>query len=133
MTYVVYTDGGSRNNPGEAAIGAVIMKDGEIVHEISERIGIATNNVAEYVALVHALEYLVAHNNAQEPAQIRLDSKLVVEQVLGHWKVKEMTLKPYVVQAQSLLQQLSTVSLEHVPREQNTHADMLVNRALDAR
>lgn len=132
MSYVVYTDGGSRNNPGEAAIGAVIIKDGEIVHEISERIGIATNNVAEYTALIRALEYVLAHRVHDECVQIRLDSKLAVEQVLGNWKVKEETLKPYVLQAQTLFGKFSTASLEHVPREQNKHADMLVNKALDA-
>lgn len=128
----IFTDGGSRSNPGQAAIGAVIEADGAVVAEISEAIGIATNNVAEYRALIAALEQALERGLSSAQVRVFLDSKLVVEQVAGNWKVKELSLKPYVQQAQQLVAQFSDITLGHVPREQNAHADALVNKALDA-
>ena len=131
-TYRIFTDGGSRNNPGEAAIGVVVEHNDTCVHEVSRRIGIATNNVAEYQALIAALEYVHEKKLHGSVVEFFLDSKLVVEQVLGNWKVKEQTLVPYVSRAQELLQLCARASLTHVPRAKNAHADSLVNKALDA-
>lgn len=128
----IFTDGGSRSNPGQAGIGVVIEHDGVVVAELSKTIGIATNNVAEYQALITALEYVSEKNLRSCPIRIFLDSKLVVEQVQGNWKVKEPSLKSFVLRAQELVAQCSDIALAHIPREQNSHADALVNKALDA-
>lgn len=131
-TVRIFTDGGSRGNPGQAAIGAVLYKGTDVLAEISEPIGIATNNVAEYKALIAALQKALAFALHNETVAVFLDSKLVVEQVQGNWKVKEQSLLPYVQDAQRLVGQFSDITLAHVPREKNKYADMLVNRALDA-
>lgn len=128
----IFTDGGSRGNPGQAAIGAVLYKGTDVLSEISEPIGITTNNVAEYKALIAALQKALTLALSNETVEVFLDSKLVVEQVQGNWKVKEQSLLPYVQDAQRLMGQFSHITISHVPREKNKYADMLVNRALDA-
>ena len=127
---VIHTDGGARNNPGPAGIGAVIARDGIVLSEISEYIGAQTNNFAEYTAVIRALEMCI-EKGWLEALSFKLDSKLVVEQVQGNWKVKEVTLKPLVTKVQTLAIQFPSVSYEYVPREENREADRLVNEAID--
>jgi ribonuclease HI len=131
---VVYCDGGSRGNPGPAAIGAVVFDPASEpprrLETVSERIGIATNNVAEYRALIAGLE-AAAPYRAQR-VRVRADSKLVVEQVKGTWKVKQPHLRPLLDEVRTLLAPYAEVDLRHVPRAENADADALVNAALDA-
>ena len=130
-TIRIYTDGGSRNNPGEAGLGAVAYQGSERIFELSEYLGVQTNNYAEYTAVIRALEEVVARDLSQLAIEMRMDSKLVVEQVQGHWKVKEPTLKPLVARVQELVAQCNEVSFTHVPREENKEADALANKAMD--
>jgi ribonuclease HI len=131
---VVYSDGGARGNPGPAAIGAVVLDPSteppRRLAVVSERIGIATNNVAEYRAVIAGLE-AAAPFHARRLC-VRADSMLVVQQLRGAWKVKQEHLRPLFQQARELLAQYDDVELEHVPRGENTDADALVNAALDA-
>jgi ribonuclease HI len=132
---VISFDGGSRGNPGPAAIGAVVADPGsappERLASVSEYIGETTNNVAEYRALIAGLE--AARAFPARAVDVRGDSKLVIEQVRGAWKVKQAHLRPLVDDVLRLLEPYERVTLTHVPREQNTDADLLVNAALDAR
>lgn len=132
---VIHFDGGSRGNPGPAAIGAVVT-DPEAsppttLASVSEYIGEATNNVAEYRALIAGLE--AARAFPARAVEVRGDSKLVIEQVRGAWKVKQPHLRPLVDDVRRLLGEYEQVTLTHVVREQNVDADLLVNAALDAR
>ncbi len=128
---VVNTDGGARGNPGPAAIGAVIKRPGgEVLAEISEAIGPATNNVAEYTAVLRALER--AAELEAESIVVRSDSQLLVEQLNGRYRVKNPTLKVLHERVRLVARSFTRVEYEHVPRERNTQADALVNEALDA-
>ncbi len=127
---VIEADGGSRGNPGPSAYGAV-LKDagtGAVIAEIGETIGTATNNVAEYRGLIAALEMAVELAPDAE-IEVRMDSKLVVEQMSGNWKVKHPSMRPLVEQASRLAPRGTRYTW--VPREQNKHADRLANEALD--
>ena len=130
----LYCDGGSRGNPGPAAIGAVVYdtttNPPELVATVSECIGVTTNNVAEYRALIAGLE-AVAHLHA-EVVHVRADSMLVIKQLRGEWKVKHANMRPLYAEACSLLAAYAVVDLQHVPRAENIEADTLVNAALDA-
>lgn len=127
---VSYTDGGARGNPGPAGIGVVLQnKDGATVGEWSEFLGIATNNQAEYKALLLALKQAVALGAIE--LECRLDSELVVKQLKGEYKVKHPDLKPLFEQAKSLISQIKNVSFKHIPRELNKQADRLANQAMD--
>jgi probable phosphoglycerate mutase len=128
--FVVTADGGSRGNPGAAAYGAVVYENDKVVKEIGAAIGEASNNVAEYSGLVAALA--AAHEidpNAQ--IEVRMDSKLVVEQMSGNWKIKHENMKGLVEKARNAFAQ-SQVKYVWVPREDNLAADTLLNIALDA-
>jgi ribonuclease HI len=125
----LYFDGGSRGNPGPAAVGWVIVTSDGIVAEGSERIGRATNNQAEYEALVRGLA--AADDYGFEEAVVRGDSELVVRQVRGEWDTNDPTLREKRVRARELLERFGEWSIEHVPREINSRADELVNDALD--
>lgn len=131
--FVVYTDGASRGNPGPASIGAVVYQVGpdglEELTDISEPIGIATNNVAEYQAVIAALE-LVEQLDPDE-VLVRADSQLLVRQLSGEYRVKATNLKPLHQQIQEVATRLGRVRFEHVPREKNRVADGLANDALD--
>ena len=134
-TVLIYSDGGARGNPGPAAIGAVVF-DGSSqplrrLASVSEYIGETTNNVAEYKAMIAGLE--AARGFGARRVIVRADSMLVIRQVEGAWKVKQPHLRPFVQEIQRLLRGYDDVVLEHVPRELNTDADLLVNAALDAR
>jgi ribonuclease HI len=130
---LIACDGGARGNPGPAAIGAVIydttMSPPTLLHSISEQIGVATNNVAEYRALVRALE--VAAGIRARRVHVRADSQLLIRQLDGQYRVKSAGLRPLFDQARDLLSGYDDVVLEHVRREDNVEADLLVNAALD--
>ncbi len=131
MKYIVHTDGAARGNPGPAAIGVVIEDDqGHTVYEASRTLGVRTNNEAEYLALITALEYL--KDVRPKEAEFRLDSELVVKQLSGQYKVKEPRLQALHGQAVMLLNAVPKYRFRHVPREENTRADELANEALDA-
>ncbi len=135
MQLEIYTDGGSRGNPGAAAIGVVIKSGETPVYEAGKTIGIGTNNEAEYQAILHSLEWLQSQKNTLQIERItwKLDSKLVVEQLNKHWKIKEPRMLVYAQNAWKSLSELAIpYSITHIPRAQNAAADALVNQALDA-
>lgn len=125
----VNVDGGARGNPGPAAIGVVVRSGGEIITEVGERIGEATNNVAEYKALLKGIE-LAAERGASELELIG-DSELVVRQVEGRYKVKNAGMKELHEEVKRALRDFDSWSIRHVRRGDNADADRLVNEALD--
>jgi len=127
--YEIYCDGASRSNPGEASVGISILKDSEEIATIKKRIGIATNNVAEYLGLIEGLKYCV-ENNIME-VDIYLDSLLVVQQVNLEYKVKSKKLQEYYNQALDLINKINNIKINHIRREFNKRADQLANQALD--
>jgi ribonuclease HI len=128
---VVHVDGGARGNPGPAAIGVVVSgPDGTVLEEIAERIGPATNNVAEYRALLRGLGR--ARELGAEEIEIVGDSELVARQLTGAYKVKHPAMKPLHQEAMAALRQFDRWQVRTVPRAQNARADELVNEALDA-
>jgi probable phosphoglycerate mutase len=127
---VTYIDGGARGNPGPAGYGVRIERaDGTLIEELQGSIGVATNNVAEYRGLLAALEW--AHAHGHRTVHVRSDSLLLVEQMLGRYKVKHPGLQPLHAKAKLLAHQIGHVSFEHVRRERNAHADRLANQAMD--
>jgi ribonuclease HI len=127
----LFADGGSRGNPGPAASGAVLVDaGGALLEEVGEYLGVATNNVAEWNALLLGLE--AAANRGIRRLAVRLDSELVVRQVRGEYRVKHADLQPLHRRALALLRKFEHVEVRHVPRKQNAAADKLVNRVLDA-
>jgi len=126
----IYTDGGSRGNPGPAAIGVVIINaDGDVVYEFGATIGTATNNVAEYRALIRGLEQ--AAQLGADVVQVRMDSELLVRQMSGVYRIKNPKLMPLAIKARSLINSFDRCDLQHIPRKQNAHADKLANQAMD--
>jgi len=130
--HVANVDGASRGNPGPAAY-AVVMRNpaGQVVLELGKRIGRETNNVAEYYALLAALDYATVHGIRS--LRIRSDSELLVRQVQGRYKVKSAHLQPLHERVRKLARELDYFAIEHVPREMNREADALANAALDSR
>ena len=131
-SFVVEADGGSRGNPGPAGYGAVVLDatTGETLAEAAEFIGTATNNVAEYRGLIAGLR--AAHGLDPDAAvRVRMDSKLVVEQMSGRWKIKHPDMRPLAAEAKSVFRP-GRVTYEWIPRERNKHADRLANEAMDA-
>lgn len=127
---VAYIDGGARGNPGPAGYGVRVEDThGTLVEEFGESIGVATNNVAEYRALLAALEWARAHGH--RALHVRSDSLLLVQQMLGHYKVKHPGLQPLHAKARLLAHEVGRVSFEHVGRALNAHADRLANKAMD--
>jgi ribonuclease HI len=127
----LHTDGGARGNPGPAGIGAVLIDEsGEVLGEVAEAIGIATNNVAEYRALIAGLELALAKGIME--LEVFMDSELVISQVQGKWKIKNKGLQPLALKASSLLKQFESTTLTHVPRGENADADKLANQGMDA-
>ncbi|WP_189784248.1 bifunctional RNase H/acid phosphatase [Streptomyces capitiformicae] len=130
--FIVEADGGSRGNPGPAGYGSVVLDavTGETLVEAAEHIGVASNNVAEYRGLIAGLR--AAH--ALDPTatvRVRMDSKLVVEQMSGRWKIKHPAMQPLATEAAHVFPP-GQVTYEWIPREQNKHADRLANEAMDA-
>ena len=128
--FVITADGGSRGNPGPAAFGAVVYENDKIVKEIGAAIGVASNNVAEYQGLIAGLK---AANEIDPKATIlvKMDSKLVVEQMSRRWKVKHPNMKELAKQAFAT-HDPKLVSYQWIPREENSHADSILNDVLDS-
>ena len=129
MRHQVFCDGASRSNPGDASIGVSIVLDGKEVHAISKKIGIATNNEAEYQALIDGLNFCI--DNSIKEIDVFLDSNLVVEQVNKNYKVKAENLKVLNSKVDELIQEFNFIEINHVYREENKRADQLANMALD--
>lgn len=131
MRLTINTDGGARGNPGPAGIGAVICDEGgKIIGRHKQYIGEATNNVAEYKALILALAE--AAKLGADQLDVAMDSELIVRQMNGQYKIKQPTLKSLAQEVLKLRNQFKNVAFRHVPREQNKEADRLVNQAIDA-
>lgn len=137
MLYTLYADGGARGNPGPAGAGAVAFDSiGKRVAEVADYLGVATNNIAEYEAIIRGLKALLeafpeGHFRTNE-VLVRMDSKLVIEQMKGSYKVKHPNLVPRHLEAKNVIaRSFGGVSFEHVPRERNRDADELANRAMD--
>jgi ribonuclease HI len=127
----LFADGGSRGNPGPAASGAVLYDEGgAVLQEIGTYLGVATNNIAEWTALLEGLKAAVALG--VDEIAVRMDSELVVKQLSGAYRVKHPGLIPLHAQAKSLLRKFARVEVRHVPRKQNAAADAVVNQVLDA-
>jgi len=124
----IYSDGASKGNPGRASIGAVLILDGKEVAQVSKSIGIATNNIAEYTALLEALK--LAGQMGFTRIHVKADSELMIRQLNGIYKVKNSDIKVLFDQIVLLKMDFSTISFTHVPREQNKRADFLANKAL---
>jgi len=132
MKLTLFADGGSRGNPGPAAAGAVLLDaDGQVIAEVQRYLGTATNNEAEYAAVIFGLERAVELGCTE--IAIRLDSKLIVEQLSGRWKIKDIKMRRAAEKAHVYLVQIAHWELQHVRREANTAADALVNAELDGR
>ena len=129
MPYILHADGAARGNPGPAGAGAVLFApDGSVVAELRKPLGTATNNRAEYEALVIGLEE--ARRVGADPLLIRLDSELLVKQMRGEYRIKNEALRPIAQRAVRLIAELGA-RIEHVPRALNAHADRLANEAID--
>ena len=129
MNYTIYTDGACRGNPGPSGVGGVILdSSGVVVAEIKEYLGIATNNVAEYQALRLTLEHAILLEIKN--VSVFMDSKLVVEQMLGNWQIKNNVLREIHEQIRDLIANFDTISFTHVYRNFNKHADRLANEAI---
>jgi ribonuclease HI len=125
-----YFDGGSRGNPGSAGYGAYVVNDrGEVLAELAEGIGMATNNVAEYRGLLAALQWAADHGVTE--LHVKGDSLLLVQQMLGNYRVKNAGLLPLYREARHLCARIGRVSFEHIPREMNKNADRLSNIGMD--
>jgi ribonuclease H / adenosylcobalamin/alpha-ribazole phosphatase len=126
----VWCDGAARGNPGPAGIGVVVARDdGTVLAEIGEGIGVATNNVAEYTAAIRGLSE--ARAAGAEEVLVRSDSRLLVEQLSGRWRIKNPTLQRLHREARGLTADFRRVKFEHVPRDRNRAADALANRGVD--
>ncbi len=130
---IINGDGGSRGNPGEAAYGfAIFDQNGSEIYGEGGKLGITTNNVAEYTAVVKALQFVLTNDPSVESILFRLDSLLVASQMSGKFKIKHPAMRDLFIQAKKLESQLTaTVEFTQVPREQNKVADSYVNKALD--
>lgn len=128
---IIEADGGSRGNPGPAGSGAVLIDadTGEVVLEIAKSIGVATNNVAEYNAVLAALTE-ARKINASAKVLVRMDSKLVIEQLAGNWKIKHPDMRSLAIEVQSIAAGMN-IEYQWIPREQNSRADALANKAMD--
>ncbi|MBI2013752.1 MAG: ribonuclease HI family protein [Candidatus Colwellbacteria bacterium] len=137
---IIYTDGGARGNPGPASIGVVIEEENtdsqapRMHKEYSEYIGIATNNVAEYKAVIFALKktkQLLGKKRENSEIELRTDSELIYKQMTGQYKIKDQNLQPLFIEVWNLKQDFPKVEFKHVRRELNKEADRLVNQAQD--
>jgi probable phosphoglycerate mutase len=132
LRVLVEADGGARGNPGPAGYGAVVREanTGEVLAERAAALGVTTNNVAEYSGLIAGLR-AAAELGAVE-VEVRMDSKLVVEQMSGRWQIKHPGLRPLAAEAAAVIRRFDSVSFEWIPRARNAHADKLANEAMDA-
>lgn len=128
--YILEADGGSRGNPGIAGSGAVVFNNsGKLIAEIGQFIGKATNNVAEYTGLVSGLRWIFEHDS-EATVTIKMDSKLVVEQMSGRWKIKHPDMQVKALEAHTILRGRQA-EFVWVPRLENSRADAIANRAMD--
>lgn len=131
-TLHIHVDGASRGNPGEAGFGVhVSAPDGRTIAQLYGHLGRATNNVAEYQGLLHALRWAVARG--AKAVEVFSDSELLVRQMTGRYRVKNPGLQPLHREAEALAGRFTHMRIRHVPREENREADALANRALDER
>ncbi len=127
---ILYTDGGSRGNPGPSGVGVVILDENKKkVKEFFKYIGEATNNIAEYSALIYGLEEAAALSAGE--VLVHMDSELLVKQLSGEYKVKNADLKPLFEKALGILKQFNSFEVKHIERSKNKEADKLVNKALN--
>jgi ribonuclease HI len=130
VRFVLFADGAARGNPGPAGAGAVLYDEkGKLVAELARPLGHATNNVAEYSALILGLEE--AQRRGATAIDVRMDSLLVVQQMRGLWRIRHPGLKPLALRAGALLASFPEREIRHVPRDENAAADELSNRAID--
>ncbi|HXY53821.1 MAG TPA: ribonuclease HI family protein [Nitrospirota bacterium] len=129
MELTIYTDGASRNNPGEAGAGVLITKDGMPIEKIARYLGITTNNVAEYTAAIIGLEHAVKLRASR--VMLCADSELLVKQLNGQYKVKNEGLKPLYAKVKELIAKMGSVEVQYIPRAMNKEADALANKAID--
>ena len=131
LRVICYADGASRGNPGPAAIGGIVQRDhgSAVLERISEAIGVATNNVAEWRAAIAVLA--AARRLGARSVELRMDSELVVRQLQGRYQVRNAALRPLYEQARALLFGFDGVTVTHIPRARNARADKLANDALD--
>ena len=128
----IFTDGGSRGNPGPAGAGGVIFdSDNKVIVEISEYLGIQTNNYAEYNSLILTLKKAIELNLVNN-VEVYMDSSLVINQINGKWKVKHPNIIPLYEITKDLLTKFKNITFNHVYRSLNTHADLLANKAMDS-
>jgi len=133
MSLKIYSDGGSRGNPGHSAFAVVVCKGEKIIHQHSEYIGINTNNVAEYRGLIYAAGYAI--DSEEDDVEFIMDSKLVIEQMKGIYKVKAKNLIPMYLDVKAMVSNIRNVKFRHVKRSDKmiTAADALLNRTMDER
>ncbi len=129
MELTIYSDGASRNNPGEAGAGVYIMPTGGEPVRIARYLGQTTNNIAEYTAAIIGLEYAVAKGATR--VRLLADSELLVKQLNGQYRVKNEGLKPLHQKVKTLLEKIGATEVKYIPREQNKEADALANKAID--
>ena len=129
MELTIYTDGASRNNPGESGAGVYILQDGVPFEQIARYLGTTTNNVAEYSAAIIGLEHAVKVGARR--VSLFADSELLVKQINGQYKVKNEGLKLLHAKARELIARIGSVAVQYIPREQNKEADALANKAID--
>jgi ribonuclease HI len=125
----VYTDGASRNNPGEAGAGVYVLEAGRPIEKIARYLGRTTNNIAEYTAAIIALEYAV--KAGAKKVNLFADSELLVKQLNGQYRVKNEGLKPLYQKVKQLIASIGTVEVQYIPRAMNKEADALANKAID--
>lgn len=131
LELTVYCDGASRGNPGQAGIGYIIYgADGLVLKEESDYLGEATNNVAEYTALIRSLQDSLKIGGSK--VKVCSDSELMVKQINGEYKVKSPGLEPLYLQAKGLIARFDSFEIKHIPREKNTAADQLANKGIDS-
>ncbi len=126
---IIYSDGASRNNPGEAGAGVYILQDNKPFEKIARYLGQTTNNVAEYNAAIIGLEQAVKHGASK--VRLLADSELLVKQLNGQYKVKNEGLKPLYLKVKELISKIGSVEVKYIPREMNREADALANKAID--
>ena len=129
MELTIYTDGASRNNPGEAGAGVHILQDGAPREGLARYLGTTTNNIAEYTAAIMGLEHAV--KIGASTVKLFADSELLVKQINGQYKVKNEGLKPLHAKVKELIARIGRVEVQYIPREKNKEADALANKAID--
>ncbi len=129
MELTIFTDGASRNNPGEAGAGVYILQDGKPVEQIARYLGRTTNNIAEYTAAIIGFEKAVERGATK--VRLFADSELLVKQLNGLYKVKNEGLKPLHARVKELIAKVGSVEVQYIPRELNKEADALANKAID--